>query len=343
MLLMTIMGLWAIGCQKKDAPLPTIPPFTVTVKQRTGVADLKPSRFVNDLALTWNKAKAPNGDLVTYAVVYKDTLTKNLADTTFTIPNVGDNILVTGSIVAKTKQGLTTAMPFNFTSGMAPRLRIKKWISQSDTYKYYNFITYTYDNMGRLASFNSQQGKVCCFTTGQTTVLKYNQLGQLISVEGLPNGDTTGQFFAYLDTYEYDSKGNPVLIKNYTSPIYQQTPLVYRSDDKHDYDATGLLIKSTISNPSSQAVYDYVYSNGNMISIKDNDRSTTNTYQYDDKPNPFYGLLSSSLRTPATSIYSKNNVISTGATYTYDSAGIIVKAVSSDPKLRIDMYEYEQY
>lgn len=342
--LMMTVTLGTVGCKHEDDFQPTISPFTVAVKQRTGVADLKPSHFVNDLVLTWGKAKIPNGDSVTYTVVYKDTLAKNLIDTTFIISNVGDKTTVSGFVVAKTKRGLAASIPFNYTSGMAPRARIKKWISQSETFKYYTVTTYNYDSLGRLTSFNSQEGKVCCFTYGQTTVLTYNRFGQLSRVEALPNGDNTGQFPTYLNTYEYDGKGKLSLIKHYSPPLYyQQTPLEYKYDEKLNYDATGLLVRSTVLNSSYQITYDYTYKNGNLILLKYSNREDSFAYRYDDKPNPFYGLLVSSRQTPAYYTYSINNVVTAGATNTYDSSGLLIKSVSSDPKVSVNTFEYETY
>ena len=52
--------------------------------------NVTPSLSTNgqDVILRWNKSKDPEGDVVTYAVVYKDTLVKNLSDTTYTIKNL---------------------------------------------------------------------------------------------------------------------------------------------------------------------------------------------------------------------------------------------------------------
>lgn len=60
----------------KEVVKPNSPPnaFTVTAT----LADNGKDIILNK----WTKSKDPDGDAVTYAVVYKDTLAKNLSDTT---------------------------------------------------------------------------------------------------------------------------------------------------------------------------------------------------------------------------------------------------------------------
>lgn len=69
----------------------------------------------NSLSLKWNKSKDPDGDEVTYSVVYKDTLIRNLKDTNYVITNLPFATDIKGSIVAKDGKGGTTVSPFNAT------------------------------------------------------------------------------------------------------------------------------------------------------------------------------------------------------------------------------------
>ena len=58
-----------------------------------------------DVNLKWTKSIDPDGDPVTYSVVYKDTLIKNLKDTTFTFKSSSLEILLKGSIIANDTKG----------------------------------------------------------------------------------------------------------------------------------------------------------------------------------------------------------------------------------------------
>jgi hypothetical protein len=63
------------SCKTKKDVKPNSPPSSFTV-----TATLADNG--KDIILKWTKSKDPDGDAVTYAVVYKDTLAKNLSDTT---------------------------------------------------------------------------------------------------------------------------------------------------------------------------------------------------------------------------------------------------------------------
>jgi hypothetical protein len=114
-LLISLVVLSFVSCKKNNEPEPNLPPsaFRVTAK----VAG-------TDVVLTWTRAKDPNGDPVTYAVVYKDTLAKNLTDTTFTIKNVGYSTTAAGSVIARDNQKATTSAPFSSTTGANPYVAI---------------------------------------------------------------------------------------------------------------------------------------------------------------------------------------------------------------------------
>ena len=68
---------------------------------------------VNSLSLRWDKSTDPDGDEVTYSVVYKDTLIRNLKDTNYVITNLPFATDIKGSIVAKDGKGGVTVSPFN--------------------------------------------------------------------------------------------------------------------------------------------------------------------------------------------------------------------------------------
>jgi hypothetical protein len=101
-----------LGCKPKEdpAPVPNLPPAAFNVT---------PSLSTNgqDVILRWNKSKDPEGDLVTYAVVYKDTLVKNLSDTTYTIKNLPFETEIKGTVVAKDTEGNKTVSLFTTQTG----------------------------------------------------------------------------------------------------------------------------------------------------------------------------------------------------------------------------------
>ena len=96
-----------LSCKSKEdpAPIPNLPPLTFNV-----AASL--STNGQDVILRWNKSKDPEGDVVTYAVVYKDTLVKNLSDTTYTIKNLPFDTEIKGTVVAKDTKGNKTVSLF---------------------------------------------------------------------------------------------------------------------------------------------------------------------------------------------------------------------------------------
>ena len=115
LLLILIITAFGYACSKKDdAKLNTAPSaFTITGKQTN-----------SDLLLTWTKAKDPEGDLVSYNVIYKDTLAKNITDTSYVIKNVPYASTITGSIIAKDAKGASTTVPFSITTTQDPYVLI---------------------------------------------------------------------------------------------------------------------------------------------------------------------------------------------------------------------------
>ena len=114
-LLVLILTAFGYACSKKEDAKPNTPPsaFTVTGKQTN-----------SDLLLTWTKAKDPEGDLVSYTIIYKDTLAKNITDTSYIIKNVPYASTIAGSIIAKDAKGASTTEPFSVTTTENPYVLI---------------------------------------------------------------------------------------------------------------------------------------------------------------------------------------------------------------------------
>ncbi|GAB4043786.1 hypothetical protein GCM10028810_07400 [Spirosoma litoris] len=98
-------------------------------------------------------------------------------------------------------------------------------------------------------------------------------------------------------------------------------------------------------------IEDYIYQAGNIVQQKVRRRMQTttydksnvvNTYQYDDKPNPFYRFLFGSYLDPDWKTFSKNNVLTDDETNTYDANGLLIKVAQRDGGYEF-IYEYEAY
>ena len=118
--------------QKNTEIDPDLPPtsFTVLAKLATNKTDV---------VLTWIKAIDPNGDPVTYSVVYKDTLVQHLTDTTYTLKNIDYNTVVVGKIIAFDSHNASTLASFSITTGTKPlaRLRLLKTEGTGSNYTYW--------------------------------------------------------------------------------------------------------------------------------------------------------------------------------------------------------------
>ncbi len=105
------------ACKSNEMLTPNRPPNSFSV-----TATLKSDG--STIVLNWTKATDPDADVVTYTVVLKDTLVKNISDTTFTIANLGFNYSQTGKIIAKDAKGLTTEASFIATTEFTNFVRI---------------------------------------------------------------------------------------------------------------------------------------------------------------------------------------------------------------------------
>jgi Leucine-rich repeat (LRR) protein len=107
---------WA--CEKSEiGAIPNRAPAFFSVKAT-------PNGDGKSVKLTWTSAIDPDGDKVTYSVFAKDTLARNLSDTTFTLTNVGFNAILNGKIIAKDTKGLYSEALFYATTITTSTIKI---------------------------------------------------------------------------------------------------------------------------------------------------------------------------------------------------------------------------
>ena len=89
----------------------------------------------------------------------------------------------------------------------------------------------------------------------------------------------------------------------------------------------------------------YTYSNGNIISARYESfpyiSVDTRSYVYDDKPNPYYGLIG--FDRSLFDLTNRNNAIYALYSYEYDSNGLLTKVTANQLPAYTETYEYEPY
>jgi Leucine-rich repeat (LRR) protein len=101
--LYTVIILALFSCSKDEPEKPNTPPnsFEVTAKAEG-----------TEVTLTWTEAVDADGDAVTYAVVYGDTLAKGLTARTHTVKNLPYETEISGTVVASDGKGGKTEQGF---------------------------------------------------------------------------------------------------------------------------------------------------------------------------------------------------------------------------------------
>lgn len=243
-----------------------------------------------------------------------------------------------------------------------PRLRISKMTVQGGNQENSRTI-YSYNIKGQLARIDkayTQRAQGNNQDSYYTSLLTYNDQGQLVSFEQQPDYSAPGTVKPSRYSYEYDDKGNVVTVKytSYSSPgvinanASQTIRLVYASSSRFPS-------RITFYNDvfGEDYTYEYTYDGGKVVAIKKSSVQTTlpefnyiRTYQFDNKPNPFYRLYSgvpepdlfnSAKRNTfyENNIFNQNNIIQPGYSYEYDSYGNLIKLTGTYTAT----YEYEPY
>lgn len=203
--------------------------------------------------------------------------------------------------------------------------------------------TYNYNSDARLANYVVLSSALS--STPSTTVLFYDAQNHLIRAEGSPGSTRL--------VYDYNENGRIKLVKVYSDPSMKGSFDSFDKQYEFEYDGSQFPVRSTetINNvfpiPVTKSVY--TYSNGNVVQI---DVSSSNpnlplvssTIQYDDKANPYFGLITGS--SPDPRIFSRNNAVRPGETQIYDNRGLLTElnVISTNPNFSSKTtYEYEVY
>ncbi|GAB4023705.1 hypothetical protein GCM10028808_74740 [Spirosoma migulaei] len=160
-------------------------------------------------------------------------------------------------------------------------------------------------------------------------------------------------------TYSYDSTGNRIVAKKYSS--MNASPTYFTLDEENTFAYTGsakLPTKITTKintgwqfDPTYHFSQEFTFTDGNITTIKYTNMPTRlnqyklstslQNFQYDTKPNPYFGI-DQTTSDRALFTYSKNNPILSDVTYTYDQRGLLISSNEANG-LHIRNYEYESY
>gem|GEM_PF-4427376 len=338
---------WFMGCNTlpEPEPIPNRPPTSFLV-----ASALAPNN--TDVVLTWTRAKDPDGDPVTYTVVYKDTLVRGLTDTTYTVRNAGYETTATGTVVAYDSHRASSTTSFSQATGQ-PRLRIKSVESSSSK------VVYAYDDQNRLTGVTGGNYPREVYSYATTGKRKLN-LWQYNSA----SSNVTGVFWAF--SFDYPSgngEGIAYPIKNGTVDSTYGSALggmSYGSFGPNSRTVTTWHGMQGSTSGRLQFRYEYVGENivREIASYTSSSYATDVTlYEYDDKTNPFYNSVG--LSVSSVQRYSKNNVTKesypAGSTikydYEYNKQGLPVRCTKTTTRLNetpatrttVYTYTYETY
>lgn len=201
--------------------------------------------------------------------------------------------------------------------------------------------TYTYRSDGKLDSYaiNASPG-----ITGLVIKLKYDAQGRLVGTQT----NVVSGYNARRREYEYNAAGLIQAVKQYYDPANNGN-FVLELERRFEYDGVNTSptkISLLFANGRVQQVEKYTYTNGNIVQLTtelpDVNTSSTQTFAYDDKPNP-YQSFSAVEFSPAA--FSRNNVIDSRLTSNYNDNGLLVSRynTSGNDPLYKETITYEQY
>lgn len=260
------------------------------VNKAPGAFQVTATVNANAVEIEWTAATDPDGDPITYDVILNDT--PSLQASTVTRHAVSDLAYETqynGKVIAHDSKGATTEVAFTFTSGF---LFLKSY--EIDSQEYYLH----YSDAGELTGADERPSSTTAFTR--------NSAGQIVSSGEMSFQYNAGGKITRLNspqgeaTLVYDSKNRLLRLQG---SFEVSASAVYAVTREFTYnDADQLTMLQERCRPNSGAAnyftrYRFEYDgNGNiakMIAEFSDDGttytlSTTYTYVYDDKKNPWY-------------------------------------------------------
>ncbi len=253
---------------------------------------------------------------------------------------------------------LSSCQDHRIPSPSGQQFRLKKVTNVNNSIAN-GYAVYNYDSDNRLINILNYSivPTMAPYVFGRTTIV-YDAQGRLLKVENQIDNSPFNPVltFYYMTTYAYDKDDNITAIKKYkvlkndiTHPFLQEDRQLVYGNTKFPIMMTTKINDGSQFDPELNFSEEYTYTGGNIVEIKrtdwpthyngNNTYTSTRVFQYDDKPNPFYGLL---FGIPDERTFSKNNVIEGNRSYTYDTNGLLTNIAQRDGSSET-LYEYETY
>lgn len=239
-------------------------------------------------------------------------------------------------------------------SATSQRLRVSQ-IKRNSFYAKGDSVSLQYGATGKLVSYTA-------VTSGYLVVgtLNYNEKGQLTRSEEKPAPGVIS--YSNYRTYTYNQEGNLTTTEFYATSYGKQIYSLRRVD-KLEYNDIAQPVRMTTTTYMdgqliSISLAESSFRNGNVESVKIinpvTQHTTITTFQYDDEPNPFYGLTEHPVGF-INSTYNRNNTSArlggleedVSHALTYDANGLLIKQVlnanlKSSRQISYT-YKYESY
>lgn len=192
------------------------------------------------------------------------------------------------------------------------RLRLKT-VTSTNTDGTTTQTTFEYDVQNRLVAYNDY--------TGLRNTITYDAQNQYQQIDN----SVSRTYF----TYQSSQNGMLVTAKRYVLDVGERLVETYT----YGFDAGNRLtnstyVQGTVANPNlvtqSETTYAYTGDNITTVTVKALRNTRIDTYQYDDKPNPFYGLIGPGV--DELRRFSRNNATQLGIqptiVYEYNAQGL---------------------
>ncbi len=222
------------------------------------------------------------------------------------------------------------------------RIRTTRTVAPNQDETRLTTVAYNYDSNGRLVQYvSSTETNRPSTADSSRTAINYDAQGKIKNalVETWDLVNTASGVVrlwrpALNSTYEYDMSGNITVMKIFgITKDRSRDPYLFETL-QFGYNGTKFPVKvvHTRASDNYQWTEQLTYSGDNIVSVErsDNQSATTKTaYQYDNKLNPFYGLIIGDKTNDTFIALSRNNVVTSEKQYSYDSNGFLSKVTES--------------